>query len=78
MGKKAKKWQMPSAYTILFFLIILVAILTWIIPAGEYATTKAGNIIAGTYKARASSPQGIWDVFLAPINGMVGTDVTEG
>ncbi|PMD72498.1 YfcC family protein [Companilactobacillus nuruki] len=78
MGKKAKKWQMPSAYTILFFLIILVAILTWIIPAGQYATTKAGNIIAGTYKARTSSPQGIWDVFLAPINGMVGTDQTEG
>ena len=78
MGKKAKKWQMPSAYTILFFLIILVAILTWIIPAGEYATTKAGNIVAGTYKARASSPQGIWDVFLAPINGMVGTSETEG
>lgn len=78
MEKKAKKWQMPSAYTILFFLIIVVAILTWIIPAGEYATTKAGNIIAGTYKARASSPQGIWDVFMAPINGMVGTDITEG
>ncbi|WP_338233103.1 YfcC family protein [Companilactobacillus muriivasis] len=78
MEKKAKKWQMPSAYTILFFLIIVVAILTWIIPAGEYATTKAGNIIAGTYKARTSSPQGIWDVFLAPINGMVGTDLTEG
>lgn len=78
MEKKAKKFSMPSAYTILFFLIIVVAILTWIIPAGEYATTKAGNIIAGTYKARASSPQGIWDVFLAPINGMVGTDLTEG
>ncbi|WP_125590726.1 YfcC family protein [Companilactobacillus jidongensis] len=78
MEKKVKKFKMPSAYTILFFLIIVVAILTWIIPAGEYATTKAGNIIAGTYKARASSPQGIWDVFLAPINGMVGTDLTEG
>ena len=78
MGKKAKKWQMPSAYTILFFLIILVAILTWIIPAGEYATTKAGNIISGTYRARTSSPQGIWDVFMAPVTGMVGTDQTEG
>ena len=78
MGKKAKKFEMPSAYTILFFLIILVAVLTWIIPAGQYETTKAGNIIAGTYKARPSSPQGIWDVFLAPINGMVGTKDTTG
>ncbi len=78
MEKTKKKWKMPSAYTILFFLIIFVAILTWIIPAGQYATTKAGDIIAGTYKARASNPQGIWDVFMAPINGMVGTDQTDG
>lgn len=78
MEKAKKKWTMPSAYTILFFLIIFVAILSWVIPAGEYATTKTGDIIAGTYKARASSPQGIWDVFMAPINGMVGTDQTDG
>lgn len=78
MNKKVKKFKMPSAYTVLFFLIIVVAILTWIIPAGQYATTKAGNIISGTYKARTNSPQGIWDVFMAPVNGMVGTANTDG
>ncbi|KRK80633.1 YfcC family protein [Companilactobacillus nodensis] len=78
MQETKSKWHMPSAFTILFILIILVAILTWIIPAGEYATTKAGNIIAGTYRSRSSSPQGLWDIFEAPINGMVGTDSTDG
>ncbi|EEI19455.1 YfcC family protein [Lentilactobacillus hilgardii] len=73
-----KKFKMPSAYTILFLIIILVAILTWIIPAGQYSTDKAGNIIAHTYKAVASNPQGIWDVFTAPIYGMIGNDHTEG
>lgn len=77
-SKPKRRFKMPSAYTILFLIIILVAILTWIIPAGEYSTDKAGNIIAHTYKAVASNPQGIWDVFAAPIFGMVGNDKTEG
>ncbi|WP_125709982.1 YfcC family protein [Companilactobacillus zhongbaensis] len=70
--------RMPSAFTILFILIILVAILTWTIPAGQYETTKAGNVIAGTYQSRASSPQGLWNIFEAPINGMIGTKSTDG
>lgn len=69
---------MPSAYTILFIIIVIIAILTWIIPAGTYATDKAGNIISGTYKAVSSKPQGIWDVFMAPVIGMVGDKKTEG
>ena len=30
------RFALPSAYTILFILIVLVALLTWIIPAGKY------------------------------------------
>ncbi|WP_099974697.1 YfcC family protein [Lactobacillus terrae] len=76
--KQRKKWSMPSAFTILFFLIIFVAILTWLIPSGQYNTDKAGNIIAGTYKSLPAHPQGLWDIFKAPIEGMVGTSTTEG
>ncbi|GEP23974.1 YfcC family protein [Lentilactobacillus diolivorans] len=73
-----KTFKMPSAYTILFLIIIFVALLTWMIPAGQYSTDKAGNIIAHTYRAVAANPQGIWDVFSAPIYGMIGNDKTEG
>ena len=31
-----RKFRMPTAYTILFCLIILVAVTTWFIPAGSY------------------------------------------
>lgn len=31
-----RKFQMPTAYTILFCLILLVALSTWFIPAGSY------------------------------------------
>ena len=47
---------MPSAFTILFIIIVIIAILTWIIPAGTYSTDKAGNIISGTYRSVASKP----------------------
>ena len=29
-------FKFPSAYTILFILIAFVALLTWIVPAGQY------------------------------------------
>ncbi|MTV83281.1 YfcC family protein [Lactobacillus sp. CRM56-3] len=75
---KKRRFKMPSAFTILFIIIGLVAILTWIIPAGAYNTDKAGNIIAHTYKAVTANPQGIWDIFMAPVYGMIGNDHTEG
>ena len=75
--KKKRHFKMPSAFTILFLLIILMAVLSWIIPAGAYKL-KDGSIIAGSYHRVAQHPQGIWDVFMAPIIGMIGDKSTEG
>lgn len=76
--QKKHHFHMPSAFTILFMLIVLIAILTWIVPAGEYKLNSAGNMVSGTYHAVASHPQGIWDVFMAPIIGMIGDKATTG
>lgn len=69
-----QRFRFPSAFTILFGLIILVAALTWIIPAGQYerATNPALDRevpVAGTYAPTESNPQGIFDVIMAPIAG---------
>ena len=78
MSEKTKKgFKMPSSYTVLIIIIALMAALTWIIPAGQYDTDKAGNLIAGTYKTVASNPQGIWDVLMAPIRAMLGHEPTK-
>lgn len=79
MNKSEKKhhFKMPSAFTILFLLIIVMAILSWIIPAGMY-DLKNGRIIAGSYHRVSQHPQGIWDIFMAPIIGMIGDKTTEG
>ncbi|MBF1204836.1 MAG: YfcC family protein, partial [Fusobacterium periodonticum] len=33
---KRKNWEFPTAYTVLFLILILVTVLTHIIPAGKY------------------------------------------
>ncbi len=38
MEKKKKKFSFPSAYTVILFVLFLVMILTYFIPAGKYAT----------------------------------------
>jgi C4-dicarboxylate anaerobic carrier protein len=75
---KKKGFKMPSSYTVLFILIIILAILTWIIPAGEYEKNEAGQLVAGTYKTVQSNPQGIYDIFMAPVYGLIGNKLTTG
>jgi len=72
-GEKKSRFTLPSAYTILFGLIVVVAIATWIIPAGRYALDPEGSPIPGTYQQVDSNPQRIViDSLEAPINGLYG------
>ena len=59
---------MPTAYTILFLLIILVALCTWLVPAGAYQYVNE-TPVAGTYHAVAQSPQGAGAVLKAAFAG---------
>lgn len=64
-----KNFRMPTAYTILFILLILVAASTWLIPAGSYAHGEDGAPAAGTYHQVEQQPQGPGDVILASFEG---------
>ncbi|QCO54546.1 YfcC family protein [Pseudorhodobacter turbinis] len=71
--------RFPTAYTILFFMLIFVAVLTWIIPAGQYDRAMSESVgreiaVAGTYKISESNPQGFVDVMLAPGAGFYDPD----
>ena len=70
----ARRFRFPTAFTILFILIIVVAALTWVIPAGEYDRVFNEALdrevaVAGTYKQVEKDPQGLIAVILAPIAG---------
>ncbi|WP_170562348.1 YfcC family protein [Ruegeria atlantica] len=69
------KFKFPTAFTILFILIAVVAVLTWVIPAGEYERQMNEALgseapVPGTYHQVEPNPQGLTSVILAPIAGM--------
>ena len=71
--------RFPTAYTILFALIVVVAALSWIIPAGQYDRVMSESLgreiaVAGTYHTTDQNPQGLVDVLLAPIAGFYDPD----
>src|SRR3954451_15498846 len=76
---KKSRFTLPSAYTILFALIVLAAIATWIIPAGVYNLNAAGEPVPGTYHEVVSKPARILvDSLTAPINGLYGIEDGKG
>jgi len=67
--------KVPHTYTIVFSIILLCAVLTWIIPGGEYAreTIKVNGVERtviqnDSFHTVAKSPQ-TWEVFSALFNG---------
>ena len=74
-----RRFTLPSAYTILFGLIVVMALATWLIPAGTYALDKEGAPVPGTYKTVDSNPARILtDSLTAPINGLYGIEDDKG
>ncbi len=75
-------FKFPTAYTILFLLIALVAAGTWIVPAGKYDRVESVTLgkevpVPGTYQQVEANPQGAVDVLLAPIAGFYDPDSYE-
>lgn len=71
--------KFPTAFTILFGLIVVVAALTWIIPAGEYDRAMNETLgkeapVPGTYHQVEPDPQGLGAVLMAPIAGLYDPD----
>ena len=82
--KKKFKIHMPHVITLIFFLIIVVAILTWILPSGEFertimetSTGEREVAVAGTYHTVAKIAedgtdlrQSIPQILMAPGKGI--------
>lgn len=74
-----RHFSLPSAYTILFALIVVMALATWIIPAGAYQLDKEGAPVPGSYREVKGDPQQILvDSLTAPINGLYGIENAKG
>lgn len=67
--------KIPDTLVIVFGILLLITILTWIIPAGIFDRTTVGTrndvVVAGSYHLTESSPQGLWALLQAPFKGFV-------
>ena len=71
------KRKIPHTFTIVFFLIVLSAVLTWIIPSGEFAReaietngSKREVVVENSFHLTESNPQ-TWEIFSALFKGFV-------
>lgn len=71
---KEKKSRMPHVFALMFVIVIFMAALTWIVPAGEYDRIKEDTItkvVAGSFKFVSPNSQGLWDIFNAVVKGWI-------
>lgn len=72
--RKDKKALTINAFVLLFFVIVISAILTYIVPAGEYERVDEGGrtvVIADSFHFTNSSPVGFFDIFTSVHKGMI-------
>lgn len=74
-----KRWyeKIPHTYVILFFMIILASILTWVLPAGEFVREEVEGlnkpvVVPGSYTSVEQQGVGPFDVFRSIPEGMIG------
>ncbi len=70
-----KKFKVPHTFVLISSIVVLMAIATYIVPAGQYDTVKNENgktlVVAGSFHKVEKSPQGLFAVFKSPIKGIV-------
>lgn len=72
--KKKFRLKVPNTYLLIFSLLVLIAVLTWIIPGGKYERTIMNGrevVVPNSFKYVDSHPQGIFDLFISPLKGFV-------
>lgn len=65
--------KFPDTLSLIVLILLFVALLTWILPSGEFEREVIGTksqVIPGTYKTVESNPQ-LLSVFTAPIKGFI-------
>lgn len=71
--KKKKKFTLPHIYVLMFAIIVICTIATWILPAGQFDRmlndAEQNVAIAGTFHTVEQTPVGIFEMFQHIYNG---------
>ncbi len=84
-SKGIKQFKVPHVYAIIFALMVIFAVLTWVVPSGSYQRQEVNGrevTVAGTYEQSEKTyideetgdevdlRQGVFDVLQAPTRGI--------
>ncbi|ASB91201.1 AbgT family transporter [Bacillus sonorensis] len=67
-------FRFPHTYALIFFIIILAALASYLIPSGEFKRIEKDGrteIVQGSYSQTDAGPVGIFDLFKAVPEGMI-------
>ena len=71
---KGKPLRLPHTLILIYIMVVLTVVATWIIPGGEYQRVeKDGRMVpvAGSYARVENEPQGLGGLFVSPVRGFV-------
>ena len=74
-----RRFKFPTAFTVLFFVLVLVWVLTFIIKPGSYSYVSCDGgppkPVPGTFgavKVDLSVQERLYDLWVSPVNGLYG------
>ena len=75
---KRMTFKTPHTYALLLFIIVVASLLTYLIPAGEYAREKKDGqtlVISGSYQEVSQHGVSFFDIFRAIPEGWSGGEL---
>jgi uncharacterized ion transporter superfamily protein YfcC len=76
-----RKLKLPNTYVLLFLILAMIALATWLVPGGKYETHLVNGkqvVDPATFHYVASKPQGVAALMMAPIKGFVEAGLIIG
>ena len=69
-----RKLKLPNTFVLLFSILALIALATWLVPGGKYDTHLVDGkqlVDPGSFRYVPSTPQGPVALMMSPIKGFV-------
>jgi uncharacterized ion transporter superfamily protein YfcC len=70
----SRKIRLPHTLVLIYAMVILTVVATWIIPGGQYQRAEKDGrtvAVAGTFSFTSRSPQGLGALFVSPVRGFI-------
>lgn len=74
-------FRVPNTYILIFSILIFIAVLTWILPGGNYLRSVVNGkevVVPNSFQFGVSKPQGLFALFIAPLKGFVEASMIIG